>query len=79
MKTIKTTNRRLLEKQARLTTRTGMSEEEVIDQALDLFEAHVLTSFKPESFEALFKQMDRLPDLPRPQVPLTWDQAGLPV
>jgi antitoxin VapB len=68
----------VVDKVNRMAQQTGLTKTAVIDHALDVLQASKLEVAEPASFDALFRQMDRIPDLPVSVNPLEWDEQGLP-
>jgi antitoxin VapB len=75
---IQLANPQVVEKVNRLAKQRGLTKTKVIDRALDVFSASQLEVAEPAAFDALFRQMDQIQDLPVSRNPLEWDEQGLP-
>ena len=78
---LKITDPTVISKIERLAEIVGLTNADAVENAVEaLLAQHSQTeAFDAwERMDALLRQLDRIPDLPHPVDPLTWDSFGLP-
>ena len=76
----------VVEKVERLARKTGLSETEAIERAVDTLLVQPIPEERRRPTEAdwqrmrdLLAEMDKIPDRPDARDPLEWDENGLPI